>query len=57
MVRRHVRLVLSYGLTRLHSHVPVIATGFEDLQKRVEAQTQQAAEQQQKIKVGAPSLL
>ena len=34
-----------------HSLVPVIATGFEDLQKRVEAQTQQASEQQQKIKV------
>lgn len=31
-------------------HVPVIASGFEDLQKRVEAQTQQATEQQQKIK-------
>ncbi len=35
----------------LGSHVPVIASGFEDLQKRVEAQTQQATEQQQKIKV------
>ena len=33
------------------SHVPVIACGFEDLQKRVEAQTQQANDQQQKIKV------
>ncbi|KAL7284788.1 hypothetical protein ACG7TL_002095 [Trametes sanguinea] len=30
--------------------VPVIATGFEDLQKRVEAQTQQAAAHQEKLK-------
>ncbi|KAI0772999.1 nucleoporin complex subunit 54-domain-containing protein [Trametes elegans] len=30
--------------------VPVIATGFDDLQKRVEAQTQQAAAHQEKLK-------
>ncbi|KAH9925020.1 nucleoporin complex subunit 54-domain-containing protein [Epithele typhae] len=30
--------------------VPVIATGFDDLQKRVEAQTQQAATHQERIK-------
>ncbi|RDX52382.1 hypothetical protein OH76DRAFT_1344803 [Lentinus brumalis] len=30
--------------------VPVLATGFDDLQKRVEAQTQQAAAHQEKLK-------
>ncbi|KAH9848107.1 nucleoporin complex subunit 54-domain-containing protein [Lenzites betulinus] len=30
--------------------VPVVATGFDDLQKRVEAQTQQAAAHQEKLK-------
>ena len=42
-------------LTVLCSFVPVIATGFDDLQKRVEAQTQQAAQHQEKIKVRRPS--
>lgn len=39
------------------SFVPVVATGFDDLQKRVEAQTQQAAAHQEKLKVTlCPSL-
>lgn len=33
------------------SHVPVLAVGFDDLQKRVEAQVQQAQAQQEKLKV------
>lgn len=33
------------------SLVPVLAVGFEDLQQRVNAQTKQAAEHQEKIKV------
>lgn len=36
----------------LYSLVPVIANGFDDLQQRVEAQTQQAAAHQEKLKVG-----
>lgn len=33
------------------SLVPVVAIGFDDLQKRVEAQTQQAAAHQERLKV------
>lgn len=39
-----------------NSFVPVVATGFDDLQKRVEAQTQQAAAHQDRIKVRISSL-
>lgn len=41
-------------LTTPFSLVPVIANGFDDLQKRVEAQTQQAAMHQEKLKVSIP---
>ena len=41
-------------LTTPFSLVPVIANGFDDLQKRVEAQTQQAALHQEKLKVSIP---
>ena len=36
------------------SLVPVLAIGFDDLQQRVDAQTKQAAEHQEKLKVRAP---
>ena len=39
------------------SLVPVLAVGLDDLQQRVEAQTKQAAEHQEKLKVRSKALI
>jgi Nucleoporin complex subunit 54 len=43
-------LLLTPWWIRILSLVPVLGTGFDDLQKRVEAQTQQATAHQEKLK-------
>lgn len=51
-VRAVCRRAFSYLTTHPSSLVPVVANGFDDLQKRVEAQTQQAGMHQERLKVG-----
>ena len=44
-------LILNYDGFHRDSYVPALAVGFDDLQKRVEAQRQQSESHQQRLKV------
>ena len=48
-------VLASHAHSALISLVPVLAVGMDDLQQRVDAQTKQAAEHQEKLKVRIPN--
>ncbi len=50
MSRRQLVVPGAYAVLEMHSLVPVVATSFDDLQKRIEAQTQQATAHQERLK-------